>query len=90
MSHRITLFVYGTLMPGQRAWSTLEPHVHAAWETAIPGRLYDTGRGYPAAVLGDGPARVAGWCCVLDDFPIDELDGWEGDEYVRVTVNADD
>src|SRR5262249_30776779 len=64
----VVLFVYGTLAPGQVAWSTLAPHARATWETQVDGHLYDTGRGYPAAVFGTGTGRVAGWCCELADF----------------------
>ena len=87
---RITLFVYGTLAPGQVAWSTLAPHARAQWETYVHGRLYDTGRGYPAAVFGDGLGHVAGWCCELEDAPLAELDEWEGEEYERIVVTASD
>ena len=46
------LFVYGTLLNGE-VWS---PHMHdcrllSTFE--VPGILYDTGRGYPAAVFND-------------------------------------
>ncbi len=48
----VTLFVYGTLGPGEPAWPLLEPHARAVRAAAVPGRLYDTGAGYPAAVFG--------------------------------------
>ena len=56
------LFVYGTLAPGNDAWSVLEPWVTGAPEPdAVAGRLYDTGRGYPAATfLSDGDDLVHG------------------------------
>jgi gamma-glutamylcyclotransferase (GGCT)/AIG2-like uncharacterized protein YtfP len=86
----VTLFVYGTLAPGERAWSTLAPHARKTWPTTVAGRLYDTGRGYPAAVFGAGPTSVAGWCCELHDPPLARLDEWEGDEYARIVVRAAD
>lgn len=86
----VVLFVYGTLAPGQEAWSTLAPHARATWETSVEGRLFDTGRGYPAAVFGTGAGRVAGWCCELEDAPLADLDEWEGEEYRRVVVTATD
>jgi gamma-glutamylcyclotransferase (GGCT)/AIG2-like uncharacterized protein YtfP len=86
----VVLFVYGTLAPGQVAWSTLAPHARATWETTVAGRLYDTGRGYPAAVFGPGTGQVAGWCCALEDAPIADLDQWEGEEYRRIVVTAAD
>ncbi len=53
------LFVYGTLLPGDVRWHLLEPFVvDDGWPDTAPGRLYDTGLGYPAAVFGrstDGP-----------------------------------
>lgn len=55
------LFVYGTLLPGGPLWPELEPFVRA-WEPAeAPGRLWDTGRGYPAAHFDDrGSTAVPG------------------------------
>jgi gamma-glutamylcyclotransferase (GGCT)/AIG2-like uncharacterized protein YtfP len=83
------LFVYGTLAPGCGAWSVLEP-----WATGTPsedsvhGVLYDTGRGYPAAVLGRAAAgdagRVHGHVVELDPARTAEalaaLDRYEGVE----------
>lgn len=41
-------FVYGTLMPGGNHWPALRPYA-ASWRTATAeGRMWDTGRGYPA------------------------------------------
>lgn len=41
------VFVYGTLMPGGPLWPTLAPYA-ASWRPAtVPGRLWDTGKGYP-------------------------------------------
>lgn len=46
------LFVYGTLRPGDVRWSFLAPWVvDDGVDDAVPGRLFDTGRGYPAAVF---------------------------------------
>ena len=56
----------------------------------MPGRLYDTGRGYPGAVFDDGPGLVHGWCCTLVDPPLDDLDAFEGDEYARLEVRCVD
>ncbi len=53
------LFVYGTLRFGDVRWRFLEPFVldHGVPDTA-PGRLFDTGAGYPAALFdaASGPA----------------------------------
>jgi gamma-glutamylcyclotransferase (GGCT)/AIG2-like uncharacterized protein YtfP len=80
------LFVYGTLAPDQEAWSLLAPHVTHMTENAVPGILYDTGRGYPGAFFTDANGLVCGWCCTLADAPLGQLDAFEGDEYERVDV----
>jgi 3-oxocholest-4-en-26-oate---CoA ligase len=57
----VRLFVYGTLAPGDAAWPVLEPWVIGdPAPDAVVGRLYDTGRGYPAATLGDDSAATEG------------------------------
>ncbi|MDQ3570649.1 MAG: gamma-glutamylcyclotransferase [Actinomycetota bacterium] len=44
-----SVFVYGTLMPGEPRWPGLRPYAKS-WEPAtVQGHLWDTGRGYPAA-----------------------------------------
>ena len=44
------LFVYGTLRPGQERWPHLAPFVvDQGHDDTVPGALYDTGNGYPAA-----------------------------------------
>ncbi len=46
------VFVYGTLMPGLSRWHSLAPFAAGqSVETTVAGRLYDTGRGYPAAIF---------------------------------------
>ena len=86
----IVLFVYGTLAPGELSWSLLAPYVIDTREGSVPGRLYDTGRGYPGAVFAPGRDLVHGWCCTLAEAPLGELDAFEGDEYERVTVRCTD
>ena len=55
------LFVYGTLRPGDVRWPMLEPFVvDHGWDDAVPGRLFDTGLGYPAAIFGDERRELAG------------------------------
>jgi gamma-glutamylcyclotransferase (GGCT)/AIG2-like uncharacterized protein YtfP len=80
------VFVYGTLMPGRRAWDLIAPHVVGdpapAW---LPGRVHDTGRGYPALRQG-GPGRARGVVLRLAD-PVSSLpvlDAYEGPDYRRV------
>lgn len=79
------VFVYGTLMPGRRAWRLMAPHVTGApVEAWLPGRVHDTGRGYPALVRG-GPGRARGAVLTLADPPaaLPALDAYEGPEYRR-------
>jgi gamma-glutamylcyclotransferase (GGCT)/AIG2-like uncharacterized protein YtfP len=79
------VFVYGTLMPGRAAWSLIAPHVRGepvgAW---LPGRVHDTGLGYPALVRG-GPGRALGAVLTLADPPgaLPRLDEYEGPDYRR-------
>ena len=54
------LFVYGTLQPGDVRWPILAPFVAGdGVADRVAGRLYDTGRGYPAAVF-DQPGTIVG------------------------------
>ncbi|MHC1561130.1 gamma-glutamylcyclotransferase [Actinomycetospora sp. C-140] len=79
------VFVYGTLLPGRRAWSLMAPHVTGDPVTAwMPGRVHDTGRGYPALVPG-GPGRARGALLTLADPPaaLPVLDRYEGPDYRR-------
>jgi gamma-glutamylcyclotransferase (GGCT)/AIG2-like uncharacterized protein YtfP len=48
-----SLFVYGTLMPGQPRWPVLQPHARSTRSATARGRLWDTGVGYPAARFDD-------------------------------------
>jgi gamma-glutamylcyclotransferase (GGCT)/AIG2-like uncharacterized protein YtfP len=85
------LFVYGSLAPGHDAWSVLEPWVVGAPDAdAVPGRLYDTGRGYPGATFEPGAGLVHGTVVVLrePEVALAALDRYEGDEYARITVRT--
>jgi gamma-glutamylcyclotransferase (GGCT)/AIG2-like uncharacterized protein YtfP len=54
------IFVYGTLMPGEPRWPALRPF-SAGWARATArGRLWDTGRGYPAARFHPTGAPIPG------------------------------
>lgn len=47
-----TLFVYGTLQPGDVRWHFLEPYAaDEGTPDAVDGSLFDTAQGYPAAVF---------------------------------------
>lgn len=59
MTSPTSLFVYGTLLPGAQSWAVLEPFVVGAGiADSVRGDLFDTGLGYPAAVLDDHGANV--------------------------------
>jgi len=92
----IRLFVYGTLAPGFDAWPVLESWLIGATRAdAVAGRLYDTGRGYPAATFGrfDTDGLVHGTVVVLDPeragVALAELDRYEGHEYRRISVRTE-
>ena len=54
------LFVYGTLQPGDVRWPILATYVVGdGIADRVDGRVYDTGRGYPAAVF-DAPGTIVG------------------------------
>lgn len=76
------LFAYGTLLPGEPRWQFLEPYVeHHGVADRATGRLYDTGKGYPAARFG-GSGVIAGRVFPLRPVSIDDalavLDDVEG------------
>jgi gamma-glutamylcyclotransferase (GGCT)/AIG2-like uncharacterized protein YtfP len=82
------VFVYGTLRPDASDWWRLEPHATGRPRpAALPGTLFDTGLGYPALRLGEGPG-VAGWVVDLarPAAALSALDDYEGAEYRRVRV----
>jgi gamma-glutamylcyclotransferase (GGCT)/AIG2-like uncharacterized protein YtfP len=83
------LFVYGTLLKG-------EPRNHLIHDCKllgieeVPGRLYDTGKGYPAAVFGNPvKGKVIGEVYLLGENPekklklLDQVEGVEGGLYRR-------
>jgi gamma-glutamylcyclotransferase (GGCT)/AIG2-like uncharacterized protein YtfP len=74
----LDLFVYGTLMPGHLRWSMLAAHTIDRERATAPGRLFDTGQGWPAAqfaalVAAEGvPEGVA----VGGDGGVETIPGW--------------
>lgn len=91
------LFVYGSLLPGQSNWHWLEPWVTDHGEPAtVPGDLFDTGHGWPAAVFGDGPATVVGRVFTLRPETctealrvLDEFEDVPTGKYARIEVCTD-
>lgn len=56
----LSLFVYGTLMPGQQRWEVLASYVDGEPKPAhVRGTFVDTGRGYPA--MFPGAAVIPGY-----------------------------
>ena len=94
MSAPVRLFVYGSLMPGHEAWPLLEIWAEGeARADTVPGVLYDTGRGYPAATFDGAPASVVhGFVVDLDPEratdALDTLDRYEAEEYDRIVVRT--
>jgi gamma-glutamylcyclotransferase (GGCT)/AIG2-like uncharacterized protein YtfP len=86
------LFVYGTLMPGRLRWPLVAADVVRQRPSAVRGTLYDTGRGYPALVVG-GNRRAPGWLLELSERApavLAQLDVVEGPEYRRTDVTTVD
>ncbi|GAA1620256.1 gamma-glutamylcyclotransferase [Catellatospora bangladeshensis] len=54
------MFVYGTTMPGHLRYPDIEDFVAEATEASVPGRLYDSGAGYPAAKFS-GQGTIHGY-----------------------------
>jgi gamma-glutamylcyclotransferase (GGCT)/AIG2-like uncharacterized protein YtfP len=86
------VFVYGTLLRGEERSGFMEG-CELTTTLSVPGRLYDTGRGYPAAVFDtDGKDMVHGELYKMEDAEnkIAELDSIEGTEsglFHRVELN---
>ncbi|MCD2192280.1 gamma-glutamylcyclotransferase [Actinomycetospora endophytica] len=81
------VFVYGTLQPGASAWWRLAPAARSSWPAVTAGRVYDTGRGYPALVR-DAGALAPGHVVELADpvAALPALDAYEGPGYRRERV----
>ena len=90
------LFVYGSLLPGQSNWHVLAPWVaDAGTPDSAAGDLFDTGRGWPAAVFAPGAGRIVGRVFTLAAATSDEalavLDEFEGiheGAYTRIEVTT--
>jgi gamma-glutamylcyclotransferase (GGCT)/AIG2-like uncharacterized protein YtfP len=90
------LFVYGTLQPGDVRWAILEPFVAGdGIADTVRGRVYDTGRGYPAACF-DHDGTIVGRTYPLHPDRLDEalavIDEEESSVeggYLRVAITTD-
>lgn len=87
------VFVYGTLRPGEPRWPLVADAVAGTEPASAAGTLWDTGRGYPAAVF-DGAGSIPGevlriaagrWDEVVGR--LDRIEG-EGTLYRRVVVET--
>jgi gamma-glutamylcyclotransferase (GGCT)/AIG2-like uncharacterized protein YtfP len=79
------LFVYGTLLTGERAHSLMAGSLDRIAPATLPNAtLYNLGA-YP--ILVDGAGRVSGEICWLrqDAYTgmLESLDGYEGPQYAR-------
>lgn len=79
------LLVYGTLMPGRGRWPALAPWTSGGpVPDSVSGRLFDTGYGWPAAVIGDG-GTIPGFTVPLTSqtlaAALDALDRIEGTDH---------
>jgi gamma-glutamylcyclotransferase (GGCT)/AIG2-like uncharacterized protein YtfP len=71
----VDLFTYGTLMPGRLRWPLVEADVTTSAHAVVPGRLLDTGRGWPAALFhGVGPdERVHGVVLTIEPARVEAV-----------------
>jgi gamma-glutamylcyclotransferase (GGCT)/AIG2-like uncharacterized protein YtfP len=90
-----TVFVYGTLMPGDCRWPLVSSEVVALRRATVRGRIFDTGFGYPGARF-DLDGSIEGWVLELRRAGLeatiarlDEMEGTVHGEYLRVGVVTD-
>jgi len=94
MDGRTQLFVYGTLIPGDRLWPVLAPYASSWAPATAAGRLWDTGQGYPAVRFDPAGGPVPGVVVTLHAARaaeavevLDEVEE-EGSLYRRVQVDT--
>jgi gamma-glutamylcyclotransferase (GGCT)/AIG2-like uncharacterized protein YtfP len=90
------MFVYGTTMPGPLRYPAIEDFVAEATRASVPGRLYDSGNGYPAARFGGGSAQgtIEGYLLRLRPDRVSEarraFTAFEAGLFEPVPVTTDD
>lgn len=88
------LFLYGTLMPSQPAWPVVAAVAVEHHPDEVRAVLWDTGHGYPALELRDGPAvpgtvvRLAGDGLERTLGRLDDYEGLGPDRYRRSEVTT--
>jgi gamma-glutamylcyclotransferase (GGCT)/AIG2-like uncharacterized protein YtfP len=89
------LFAYGTLQPDRLRWSFVAPFALGHHPADVPGRLYDSGFGWPVAVFDDGPTLVPGTLIDLDPSRLvdalqilDEVEATATDLMARIEVTT--
>jgi gamma-glutamylcyclotransferase (GGCT)/AIG2-like uncharacterized protein YtfP len=89
------LFVYGTLRPGDVRWPILAPFVAGdGVADSVRGRVYDTGRGYPAARFDEDGTILGRTYPLRADHLTEALDVIDDEEssveggYLRVAVTT--
>ena len=87
------LFVYGTLMPGRTRWPALAPWAgDGPALDFVAGQLFDTGYGWPAAVIGNGgpipgltvPLNAQSLTAALE--ALDEIEGTNHGLFRRIST----
>ncbi len=96
------LFAYGTLQPGRLRWPFLAPYALGHRPAAVPGRIYDSGYGWPLASFATAaqavsPGTIPGTLIDLDPVRLaealallDEVENTATDLVVRIRVTATD
>ena len=86
-------FVYGTTMPGHLRYHLIQEFVAEATPARVPGQVYDTGSGYPAAKFGPGTGEVEGHLLRLRPERVGEAQRLftqiEAGMFERVSVETD-
>lgn len=75
------LFVYGTLLQGETR-SSFMSDCNLLQTLEIPGNLYDTGRGYPAAVFDDESVNTISGELYIMDSPDNKLKALDEVEFI--------
>ncbi|HHY67017.1 MAG TPA: gamma-glutamylcyclotransferase [Alicyclobacillus sp.] len=73
----VSVFVYGTLLTGERNHRVGAPYLLSVRSGRVRGRLYDVGA-YPALVLDDSAGEVDGEWFEITDEGLEEMDWLEG------------